>query len=184
MEKEKKRNCPSWNGINLDRRRFNFPRFFFFRPWEILPQNTQIKRGRSAISSRACRSVCCAFRSVAAYFIANLTGHPSLSSSSWKNKLRNILRLDTPIDNLSPRGARIGDSLFPIIYNNAPRFLPYRGGGGRERGKMARRGGEKEHGGSRWREERENVDVRTRGFRSRRRTLLLAINRKRDANRR
>lgn len=49
---------------------------------------------------------------------------------------------------------------------------------------MERRGAEKEHGGSRWREERENVDVRTRGFRSRRRTLLLAINRKRDANRR
>lgn len=31
---------------------------------------------------------------------------------------------------------------------------------------------------------KKNVDVRTRGFRSRRRTLLLAINRKRDANRR
>lgn len=152
MEKEKKRNCPSWNGINLDRRRFNFPCFFSFRPWEILPQNTQIKRGRSAISSRACRSVCCAFRSVAAYFIANLTGHPSLSSSSWKNNLRNILRLDTPIDNLSPRGARIGDSLFPIIYNNAPRFLPYRGGGGREK---------KERREERWRGEaprRSTVD--------------------------
>lgn len=152
MEKEKKRNCPSWDGINLDRRRFNFPRFFFFRPWEILPQNTQIKRGRSAISSRACRSVCCAFRSVAAYFIANLTGHPSLSSSSWKNKLRNILRLDTPIDNLSPRGARIEIRSFQLFIITLRDFFHIvEEGGGREerwRGEAPRRS-TVDHGGAR-----------------------------------